>query len=171
MKKNNHDEKLRKKFFKNYRKYIANTGMSEEDSGRAEALLLQLASNTHFNPILNFAFGPVCEFDVRDQNDGFLYRNNRLFGKDATLIYLERSYEYGHGNEEMLEYKELWLTEDMELVLTHCTDIQDEKRNVRYRYVEDKNIVELIHDTDGLDLIDYLMYMVNEKRNLCDRRN
>lgn len=171
MKKNNHDEKLRRKFFKNYRKYLANTGMSEEDSGKAEALLLKLASDKRFNPILHLSFRQVCEFDVRDLNDQVLYRNYRLFDRDATLVYLERSYDYGRDHEDMVEYKELWLTEDMELVLTHCTDIQDDKRKVRYRYVEDKNIVELIHDTGGLDLVEYLMYLVNDHRNLGERRN
>lgn len=119
-KKLNHDEKLRKKFFRNLRRFCKQNAYDISEQNAAENAIIDLENNKRFNPVLNFKYRAVCTCELSGFDGMYCSRHNRIWNKNARLLYSLPDCHYrGLGFTE--EAKELWLLEDMTLVVAHCT--------------------------------------------------
>lgn len=164
-KKLNHDEKLRKKFFRNLRFFCKQNAYGVSEQNAAENAIIELEKNERFNPVLNFKFKPVCACELSGFDGKFCSRHNRIWNKNARLLYsLPDCHVHGYGFAE--EAKELWLLEDMTLVVAHCTFYTYEgEEEFSYCYKIDGNYSEVAYDFDVEQFLSELGCDIEEATN------
>lgn len=108
------------------------------DDDEAKAAVKSIMWDNEIDPALYWEFEPICTFEVSGTHEmAHKLKHNRLFGKNGIL--LEHDVNKSTSSiSDIMELYELWLLEDMSLVVTFACQMSVRAENqtemVVYRY-------------------------------------
>lgn len=153
--------------------YFCMNQTNEFDEAEIRNMLDELETDKGFDPLLYWKFVPICSFETSGSDElSYIYRHNRLFGKNGHLL----DSSLGKGTSAMstvTENYELWLLEDMSLVVTFCCRMEvsdddgDHYEVAAYRYPVSGSYAELAGDFHVGNLLEEVYHQVCEARNMA----
>ena len=161
----------REQFYQNLIHFCMNQ-TNEFDEDEIQYMLDERETDKDFDPLLYWDFNPICSFEMSGSDElSHAYRHNRLFGQNGHLLDTSVG-KATSAVSSVSESYELWLLEDMSLVVTFCCKMEvsnggDHYETAVYRYPVSGSYAELSGDFDVDDFLDSVCAQIYEARNMA----